>query len=67
LADDLTPRQEEIARLVARGLSNKAIARRKGISIHTVKRHVSAAASRIQGRGRPRYRIILWHLSQTES
>jgi DNA-binding NarL/FixJ family response regulator len=36
----LTPRELEILRLVAAGLGNADIARRLGLSIHTVKNHV---------------------------
>ena len=39
-ADGLTPRQREIATLVAEGLSNKQIARRLSIERATVKNHV---------------------------
>ncbi|MGH7506232.1 MAG: LuxR C-terminal-related transcriptional regulator [Longimicrobiales bacterium] len=38
----VTPRETEILRLLAEGLGNKAIARRLGISEHTVKAHVSS-------------------------
>jgi DNA-binding NarL/FixJ family response regulator len=44
-ADDevlLTPRELEVLTLLAEGLSNKAIARRLGISVHTAKFHVGA-------------------------
>jgi DNA-binding NarL/FixJ family response regulator len=38
--DGLSPREREVAALVAEGLSNKAIARRLGVTIGTVKDHV---------------------------
>ena len=38
----LSPRQTTVASLLARGLSNKAIARELGISVATVKDHVHA-------------------------
>jgi ATP/maltotriose-dependent transcriptional regulator MalT len=38
----LTPRETEVLALLAEGLSNKAIARRLGISVHTAKFHVRA-------------------------
>jgi len=38
----LTHRQAEVARLVADGLQNGAIAERLGISAHTVRRHMEA-------------------------
>jgi len=38
----LTPREVEILTLVGQGLTNKAIARRLGISVHTVKFHLEA-------------------------
>ena len=43
-ADDspLTPRETEILTLIGHGLGNKAIARRLGISVHTVKFHLES-------------------------
>jgi DNA-binding CsgD family transcriptional regulator len=43
----LTPRQRQVAELVARGLTNKAIARRMNLSAETVKTHVRDAALRL--------------------
>lgn len=40
LLDGLSPREREVAVLLAEGLSNKAIARRLGVTIGTVKDHV---------------------------
>ncbi len=41
-ADDLTPRELEVLRLVGQGLANKQIARRLGISERTVKAHLTS-------------------------
>ena len=49
---DLTPRQTEILRLVARGLSNDQIERELHISHATCKTHISALLSRLQARDR---------------
>ncbi len=38
----LTPREVEILAMVGEGASNKAVARRLGISAHTVKFHLEA-------------------------
>jgi DNA-binding NarL/FixJ family response regulator len=38
----LTPRETEILTLIGQGMSNKAIARHLGISVHTVKFHLEA-------------------------
>ena len=46
-AGPLTPRQDEIARNVARGCANKEIAMRLGIAEQTVKDHVSAICRRL--------------------
>ena len=40
-AQELSPREEEVLRLVAAGLANKQIARRLGISERTVKAHLT--------------------------
>ena len=37
----LTPRELDVLKLVANGLSNPDIARRLGLSEHTVKRHLA--------------------------
>jgi DNA-binding CsgD family transcriptional regulator len=60
---ELTPRQSEIGRLVARGMSNKAIARHLGLTTHTVDHHISEAAARIPGDGQPRYKVMVMFLS----
>jgi len=54
-ADDvtpLTPREAEILRLVGEGLSNKAVARRLGISVHTVKFHLEALFAKLDATSR---------------
>ncbi len=43
----LTPREREVIRLVARGLSNKEIASELGLSEHTVHRHVGNILTRL--------------------
>jgi DNA-binding CsgD family transcriptional regulator len=48
----LTPRELEVLTLLAEGLSNKAIARRLGISIHTAKFHVGALIDKLDAIGR---------------
>jgi DNA-binding NarL/FixJ family response regulator len=45
---ELTPRQLEIALLVATGISNKEIARRLGISISTVKKILTVVFSKTE-------------------
>lgn len=46
-ANNLTPRQREILRLLAAGLENKQIARQLGIGVHTVKTHVSRVLAKL--------------------
>ena len=48
----LTPRELEVLTLLAEGLSNKAIARRLGISVHTAKFHVGALIDKLDAVGR---------------
>jgi two-component system, NarL family, nitrate/nitrite response regulator NarL len=45
---DLTERESEIAELVARGLSNKAIASRLSIELATVKNHVHSVLEKLK-------------------
>jgi two-component system, NarL family, nitrate/nitrite response regulator NarL len=54
-ADDmplLTPREREILGLIGEGLSNKAMARRLGISVHTVKFHMEALFTKLDATSR---------------
>lgn len=48
----LTPRELEVLSLLAEGMSNKAIARRLGISVHTAKFHVGALIDKFDAVGR---------------
>ncbi len=48
----LTPRELEVLTLLAEGMSNKAIARRLGISVHTAKFHVGALIDKLDALGR---------------
>jgi len=51
-ADELTPRELEVLRLLAEGVSNRAIAVRLGISDHTVKFHVTAIMEKLGAQSR---------------
>ncbi|WP_077002032.1 response regulator transcription factor [Variovorax sp. KK3] len=48
----LTPRELEVLALVAEGASNKLIARRLGISMHTAKFHVGSLIDKLDATGR---------------
>ena len=48
----LTPRRAEILTLVGDGMSNKAVARRLGISVHTVKFHLEALFAKLDATSR---------------
>jgi two-component system nitrate/nitrite response regulator NarL len=48
----LTPRETEILALVGKGMSNKAVARRLGISVHTVKFHLEALFDKLDATSR---------------
>ena len=48
----LTPRELEVLAAMADGASNKAIARRLGISFHTAKFHVAAILAKLEADSR---------------
>ncbi len=48
----LTPRETEVLALLAEGASNKLIARRLGISVHTAKFHVGSLLDKLDATGR---------------
>jgi DNA-binding CsgD family transcriptional regulator len=49
---ELTPRELDVLVLLAEGASNKAIARRLGISVHTAKFHVGSILDKLDATGR---------------
>ncbi len=51
-AEALTNREHEVLRLLAQGLTNKAIAQQLGITEHTVKFHVNAIMSKLDAQSR---------------
>ncbi len=50
--ETLTPREIEVLTLLAEGESNKMIARRLGISVHTAKFHVGSLLDKLDATGR---------------
>jgi len=48
----LTPREVEVLALVGQGFTNKAVARRLGISVHTVKFHLEALFAKLDATSR---------------
>ncbi len=48
----LTPRELDVLALLAEGASNKAIARKLGISVHTVKFHIASLFDKLDADGR---------------
>jgi DNA-binding CsgD family transcriptional regulator len=52
LTAPLTPREREVLALLAEGASNKTIARRLGISVHTAKFHVGSLLDKLDASGR---------------
>ena len=48
----LTQREKQVAELLVEGASNKVIARRLGISVHTTKFHVAAVLEKLGARNR---------------
>jgi DNA-binding CsgD family transcriptional regulator len=49
---DLTPRERDVLALMAEGASNKQIAIRLGISVHTAKFHVASVLEKLDATGR---------------
>ena len=56
--DQLTPREKEVLRQIARGYSYKQVARRLSISIKTVESHVSSVLRKLQLSSR--YELTRW-------
>ena len=59
---ELSPREMEVLRLLAEGLPNKLIARRLGISEHTVKFHINAVMGKLGAQSRTEVVILATRL-----
>jgi DNA-binding NarL/FixJ family response regulator len=62
----LTRREQQIADAVARGLSNRQIAAEFGISIETVKQHLSSIYSKLEMRNRVMLALHVVRLADAE-
>jgi DNA-binding NarL/FixJ family response regulator len=60
--DLLTPRQQEVLRLVAEGLSNIDIARRMQLSVATVKSHLSGTLQKLDVRDRTQLAVLAYQI-----
>lgn len=47
MAEDLTPREQEVLGMLAEGLGNRDIAHRLGVSDHTIKFHISSILDKL--------------------
>jgi DNA-binding NarL/FixJ family response regulator len=61
----LSPRQTEVAALVAEGMSSKAIGNELGLSHRTVQEYIYRISRRLPGKGPPRWRIMAWYIRAT--
>ena len=58
----LTRRERDVLQLIAKGLSNKLIARELGLSVHTTKHHVSRLFYRIDVASR--LQAAIWYTQE---
>jgi len=56
----LTPRQRQVICLIAEGLSNKEIAAKLHIAVHTVKTHVHTVLTALQLRSRLELAVMVY-------
>ena len=66
-AATLTPREQEVARAIAEGASNKEIARGLGITERTVKLHVGAVLEKLGVRDRLQIALIVSGVRQNQT
>jgi DNA-binding NarL/FixJ family response regulator len=65
--DKLSQRERQVAEEVARGLTNKEIARVMGITERTVKAHLSAAFEKLDVRDRMQLSLLVNHVENSNS
>jgi DNA-binding NarL/FixJ family response regulator len=57
--EDLSEREADVGRLLARGVTNKEIARALGVEVVTVKKHVGNILQKLGARNRTQAAIML--------
>ena len=57
--EDLSEREADVGRLLARGVTNKEIARTLGVEVVTVKKHVGNILQKLGARNRTQAAIML--------
>lgn len=60
----LTPRQREVIHLIAEGLTNKQIAGRLNIAVHTVKTHVHTVLRMLRLRSRLELAVMVYRTNR---
>lgn len=61
---EMTPRQRQVAELLASGLTREQVAARLGVSVNTVRAHIAMIGLRLPGDGALRVRITRWVMQQ---
>jgi len=62
MSAELTPREREVAELVARGYTRKGVSRALGIEVSTVDVHLRNIAAKLPGHGSRVHRITVHFL-----
>lgn len=57
----LTDKEQQVATLLAEGVTVPAIAERLFMSPHTVRFHIRIISAKIPGEGKPLVRILRWY------
>jgi len=64
MPSQLTPREEDVLMLVVQGLTNKAIAQKLQISVHTVESHLHHIYMKIDAESRSQ--AVAWYVRTVE-
>lgn len=60
----VTPRQRQVIQLIAEGLTNKQIASRLNIAVHTVKTHVHTVLTTLRLRSRLELAVLVYQANR---
>jgi two-component system, NarL family, response regulator DegU len=63
LGSPLSPRETDVLRMASRGLTNAEIARRTGITVHTVKFHLAAVYRKLGAANRTEAAALFLHFA----